>query len=201
MAASGLDALLITEANNFTYFSGGHGDFSFSRPTFLVISRKEEPVAVVHNFFEASQRRESWVEDIRTYTSMLCAPVKLIKSVFVDKGLSSGRIGAELGREQRLGLSYNDFVKITEGLPNADFIDASYILWSLRMLKSPLEVECIKKACEITGRAFEKSFKKMREGMTEKEAAKIMSGVATEEGGSYVWVVSNSGLTTTKVDS
>jgi Xaa-Pro aminopeptidase len=107
MAERDLDALLVTEAANFTYFCGGHGDFSFSRPTFMLIPAKGEPVVMVHEFFEASQRRESWVRDIRTYASMQEAPVALIKSVFADKTPGRARIGAELGREQRLGLPYD----------------------------------------------------------------------------------------------
>jgi Xaa-Pro aminopeptidase len=193
MADKGLDALLITEACNFTYFSGGHGDFSFSRPTFMILPRENEPVVMVHDFFEASQRKESWVADIRTYTAMQSAPVDLIKSVFGEKALTSAKIGAELGREQRLGLSYNEFMKIKEGLPNARFMDASGVLWSLRIVKSPLEIDCMRNACDVTGRAFEKSFKMIREGMTEKEAAGIMSDNITQEGGSQVWVVTNSG--------
>jgi len=193
MADKGLDALLITGADNFTYFSGGHGDFSFSRPTFMLLFRDAEPIVMVHDFFEASQRKESWVADIRTYTAMQGAPMDLIKSVFGEKTLDSARIGAELGTEQRLGLSYYDFVAIKEGLSNAHFMDASDLLWSLRMVKSPLEIDCIRKACDITGRAFEKSFKMIREGMTEKEAAGIMSDHITKAGGCQAWVVANSG--------
>jgi Xaa-Pro dipeptidase len=192
MADSGLDALLVTEAANFTYFSGGHGDFSFSRPTFMLIPGKGEPVVMVHEFFEASQRRESWVADIRTYASMQEAPVALIKSVFADKTPGRVRIGAELGREQRLGLSYNDFVAIKEGLPDTGFVDASAMLWSLRMVKSPLEIDCIRNACEITGKAFEKSFKMIGKGITEKAAAGILAGHISAAGGSNAWVVSNS---------
>ncbi len=193
IADGGLDALLVTESNNFTYFSGGHGDFSFSRPTFLLVPRKGEPVMVVHEFFEASQKRESWVEDIRTYASMQGPPVELIKAVFRDKGMACARIGAELGREQRLGLSYNDFVKITDDLPNACFMDASDLLWSLRMIKSQMEIDCIRKACAITSRAFENVFRAVREAMTEKAAARMMIDHTTAQGGSNAWAVTNSG--------
>lgn len=193
MAGKGLDALLITESNNYTYLSGGHGDFSFSRPTIMVLPKEGDPVVMVHDFFDASQHRESWVEDIRPYTSISGFPVELLKNVCSDLGTNVGRIGAELGREQRLGLPYNDFVKITKELPNAEFIDASDILWELRMMKSEAEIGCLRKACEISSTAFEKCFKKVRPGMTEKEAAKILYDTTVEEGGSSVWVLSNSG--------
>jgi len=193
IADNGLDALLITEPNNYTYFSGGHRDFSFSRPMVMVLPREKDPVVMVHDLFDASQHRESWVEDIRSYSSISGFPVELLKNVCSDLGINAGRIGAELGREQRLGLPYNDFVKITKELPNAQFIDASDILWELRMIKSEAEIDYLRKACEISSRAFEKCFKKLRPGMSEKEATKILYDATVEEGGSSVWVVINSG--------
>lgn len=193
IADNGLDVLLITEPNNYTYFSGGHRDFSFSRPMVMVLPREKDPVVMVHDLFDASQHRESWVEDIRSYSSISGFPVELLKNVCSDLGINAGRIGAELGREQRLGLPYNDFVKITKELPNAQFIDASDILWELRMIKSEAEIDYLRKACEISSRAFEKCFKKLRPGMSEKEAAKILYDATVEEGGSSVWVVINSG--------
>jgi Xaa-Pro aminopeptidase len=193
IAANGLDALVITESTNYTYFSGGHGDFSFSRPTVMVLPKKRDPVVMVHDLFDASQHRESWVEDIRSYTSITGFPVELLKQVCSDLGVSAGRIGAELGTEQRLGLPFNDFINITKELVNAEFIDASNILWELRMMKSEAEIDCIRKACEITSKAFEKCFSDISSGMTEKEATKILYDTTVEEGGSSVWVVGNSG--------
>ena len=193
MAAEGLDALFITEASNFTYFSGGHGDFSFSRPTIMVLPQKGDPVLIVHDFFEHSQRRESWVDDIRTYASFGAIPFDILKDVFEGLGLNAGRIGAELGNEQRLGLPYNDFVRITQELPGADFLDASDLLWGVRMVKSEAEVECMRKACSISSQAFEKCFRSVKPGMTEKDAATLVYDTAVELGGTAVWTLSNSG--------
>jgi Xaa-Pro aminopeptidase len=193
MRAEGSDALFITEASNFTYFSGGHGDFSFSRPTILVLPKEKDPVVMVHDFFGPSQHRESWVEDIRTYTSILGFPIELIKYVFRDLGINAGKIGAELGREQRLGLPYNDFIRIAKELPGADFIDASDLFWSLRMVKSTAEVEYMRKACSISSQAFKTCFKNIRPGMTEKDAAKMLYDATVEAGGTSVWTLSNSG--------
>ena len=193
MAAERLDALFITEAGNYTYFSGGHGDFSFSRPTIMVLPLKGSPVLIVHDFFEHSQQRESWVDDIRTYSSFGALPFDMLKATWEELGLNTGRIGAELGAEQRLGLPYNDFVRMMKDLPGADFIDASDLFWGLRMVKSDAEVEYMRKACAISSRAFEKCFHDVKPGMTEKDAAKILYDTAVELGGTAVWTLSNSG--------
>lgn len=107
--------------------------------------------------------------------------------------MSGGRIGAELGREQRLGLSFNDFIELTRVLPGAEFLDAADVLWGLRMVKSEAEIACMRRAGEITSLAFKKCFSRVRAGMTDKEAAKILFDTAVTAGGSQVWVLSNSG--------
>jgi len=193
MKEHALDALLITEANNFTYLSGGHGDFSFSRPTVMILPQKGQAVMIVHEFFEASQRRESWIGEIRSYSSIANTPIDLIKGAIQEIGLAGGKIGAELGREQRLGLPFNDFIELTRILPGVEFLDASDVFWGLRMVKSEAEITCMRGAGKITGSAFKRCFERVREGMTEKEAAKIMFQAAVAEGGAQVWVLCNSG--------
>jgi Xaa-Pro aminopeptidase len=188
-----LDALLVTEANNFTYLSGGHGDFSFSRPTVMILPQKGQAVMIVHEFFEPSQRRESWINEIRSYPSITSAPIDMIKGAIQEIGLTGGKIGAELGREQRLGLPFNDFIELTRILPGVAFLDASDVFWGMRMVKSEAEIACMRRAGEITGSAFKRCFERAREGMTEKEAAKILLETAVAAGGSQVWVLSNSG--------
>jgi Xaa-Pro aminopeptidase len=193
MDTSGLDGLLITGADNFTYFTGGHGDFSCSRPTILLLPRKGSPVVLVHDFFGPSQERESWVEDIRTYTSLVEFPLKDVKGLFADLGLSAGRVGAELGREQRLGLPYMDFVALTRELSTAQFVDAADLLWGLRLVKSPLEIACMREAGAIVARALGKTLNRIASGMTESQAANILLKAMVEEGGSAPWVAGNSG--------
>jgi Xaa-Pro aminopeptidase len=133
------------------------------------------------------------VDDIRTYSSFGALPFDMLKATCEELGLNTGRIGAELGTEQRLGLPYNDFVRITQELPGADFSDASDLFWGLRMVKSKAEVEYMRKACSISSQAFNTCFKSIRPGMTEKDAAKIIYDTAVEAGGTAVWTLSNSG--------
>ncbi len=179
--------------NNFFYLSGGYGDFSYSRPTMMILPKDDHPVVIVHDFFESSRQRESWVEDIRVYKSLQGLPVKLVKQVIGDLGLRGAAIGAELGREQRLGVSYHDFVALTKELSNVEFIDASDVLWELRMIKSEAEMRCQRKACEITSKAFETCFATVKEGMQEKAAVQTLLEATLAQGGSAAWVFGNSG--------
>jgi len=201
METEGLDALFITEPLNYHYFSGASPSFSYTRVTIIVFPREGEPVIFTHEFPEESTRRETWIKDVRIYRTLTRAPLALIKDAFNELGLASGRIGAELGFEQRLGASYNDFLRLKQELPRANFVDASYIFWELRMIKSKAEAELVRKACKITSEAYEECFGSIRQGMTEREVGKIFLEGMAKRGGSSPWCFINSGPYNYKVIS
>ena len=188
-----LDALLITEPLNYHYFSGSTPSFSYARCTVMVIPQERKPVIIAHEFVEESTRRETWVKDIRFYENLVEDHIREITSVFQDLALVDGRIGAELGFEQRLGLSYNDFQALKRKLPHITFTDASSLLWELRMVKSSAEIQCAREACQITSEAFQRCFESITIGMTEKEIGDLFTSTITELGGSHPWCFINSG--------
>ena len=53
-----------------------------------------------------------------------------------DRGLSAGRIGAELGQEQRMGVPVGDYLSIVKSMPEARFVDAAEVIIKTRMVKS-----------------------------------------------------------------
>ncbi len=192
MRENDLDALLITEPFNYHYFSGSTPSFSYARCNIMLL-HEQRPVIIAHEFVEESTRRETWVKDIRLYTRLIDGPLPLIKSVFEDLALVDGRIGAELGFEQRLGLSYTDFQTIRRELPQVTFVDASSLFWKLRMVKSMAEVKLARKACQITSKAFQVCFESIATGMTEKEIGEIYMSTITKLGGTHPWCFINSG--------
>ena len=193
MRKNDLDALLITEPVNYHYFSGATPSFSYARCTLMVIPQEHKPVIIVHEFVEESTRRETWVKDIRLYENLIEGHIPAIINVFQDLALVDGRIGAELGYEQRLGVSYNDFQAMKRKLPHVTFTDASSLLWELRMVKSTAEIRYARKACQITSNAFQRCFESITTGMTEKEIGDIFTSTITELGGSHPWCFINSG--------
>jgi len=50
MGKADLKGLFITEGGSFTYFTGGTRDFSFSRPTILLLPRDGDPIALIQHF-------------------------------------------------------------------------------------------------------------------------------------------------------
>ena len=121
------DALLITNEANFNYFTGyiaAHPWVSYSRNLLAVLPRQGEPVLVIPEFLSAEARHESWIKQVYSSTEVGEAPVATIVSALRDLGLHNARIGAELGHEQRLGISMRDYQRLQEAIPAAQFVDA-----------------------------------------------------------------------------
>ena len=79
-----------------------------------------------------------------------------------DLGLSKARIGCELGREQYLGISYLGLQEVMNGLSGAEFVDAADIILKVRNVKSPQEIEYMRRASIVSAEAQKKTFTQVR---------------------------------------
>ena len=196
MEAAGLDGLFLTAETNLNYFTG-HRHFApwttFTRPEICLLPQQGEPVIVLQGFLEADARRDSWVRQFRPYTPLTGTPIDLVRGTMEELGLARGRWGAELGSEQRLGLPYQDFVGIQRALPRAAFVDASDLLWGLRMAKSPAELEAMRRSAQIAAHAYDRAFDAARAGMTEKAFAALLAEAIVREGAEVGFIMATSG--------
>jgi Xaa-Pro aminopeptidase len=180
----GFDALFITEEKNYFYLSG-HSTLQHqckTRPLILIMPKKSEPVLMISSSQKLGAGRASWIEDIRTLDVVPYDPVGPLENTLKEIGLDDANMGAELGSEQRLCMPFNDFTRLKAALPKANFLDASQLLLKLRMIKSQWEIERMRTNCQITSRAIEGCFDRVKEGMTERDVAKILAMCMLEEG-------------------
>jgi len=199
LKAAGIDGILLSGEHNIDYYAGfrHHAPWSlFARPYLAAINADGRAALVTHGFLAEEMRRAGAIEDIRVYTRSGTAPVELIAATLRELGLGSGRIGAELGYEQRLGMSVEDFAALGKALPAASFVDASALIWRQRMVKSPAELALLRRAAAITARAFEACFAAARPGVSEIELAALAAETMIREGADrpgFVLVISGEG--------
>jgi Xaa-Pro dipeptidase len=180
MRQRSLDALFVTDHVNFAYLTGHQTILygSKSRPICLILPLEDEPLCVLNDVERENHEKTSAVTRAKFYAidpeTHLFAPTKTIQDAFKELNLNTGVVGAELGFEQRLGVTYNDFTTLRTRLDRTTFVDASELLWELRMIKSEAEIERMRKACEITSDALDKTFEEIRGNMTEVEVRKIL---------------------------
>jgi Xaa-Pro dipeptidase len=193
MEENNLQALFLTSGPNHYYFSGYPHEWNVpSRPSILIIPLRDDPTIIVHKGIRNGVKRYSGVANIRTYKQRSRAPIEEVKAAFVDLGIESGVIGAELALEQRMDISMQDFLELQRTLPQFEFVDAGRLLLSVRAIKSPTEITLMRRACQITGQAFEEAFSEARAGMTEEDISRLIRIAIIERGGAdpRMWITS-----------
>jgi Xaa-Pro aminopeptidase len=185
MRQAGIDAVILTAESNIDYFSGyrHHAPWTLcARPFFQIISADGRSALLTHTFLEPEMRRTSAIDDIRTFAASGDAPVGQVREIMADLGVVKGKVGMELGYEQRLGIPFNDFRRLETELKAMEIVDASMMLWALRMFKSPAEIEIMRKSAVVTAAAFAAAFETAKPGMTEAQVCQVCAETMIEEG-------------------
>lgn len=194
MARSGLDALFLATGPNLVHLSGYPSiERTLARPFYLLLPANGEPILVVHEGRAHEARRYGWVADVRTYARLSIAPIEVIASGLGDAGIVAGRIGVELGFEQRLGMPVAELERVRDAVRPAELVDAADLLWELRRVKSGFEIEAMRRACAITAGAYAGVFATLRPGLRERDVALGLKEAMLRSGGDDPWVAITSG--------
>ena len=187
MDKAGLDALLVTgdfSAGMNYYYLSGHMprdyQLNFSRPHVMFLPREGDAFLLVYGVNEQNAREMSWVEDVRAYAPPFTGAA--VAEAIEQRGLARGRIGAELGVDQRIFMPIAEFDALRGALPDAHFVDASPVLWDLRMIKGREEVELIRVADQINDVALRQTFDTVRGGDSEADVARVVGSALVEAG-------------------
>ena len=176
----GISALLVCTEPEVRYLTGFHTPFwqSPTRPWFVILPISGKPIAVIPSIGETSMR-ETWVEDIRTWSSpnpvdegisLLSNTLKEVLKLDSKTSDQSLQVGLPMGNETHLRMPLNDFEQLIKNLQPHVFVDATEIIKSLRCIKSEREISKISKICGIVSEGFASLPNLLNIGMTEREA-------------------------------
>ena len=166
MQAHGVEAMLVSKEVNLRYFSGFTGDDSLllitsARELLLTDSRYVEQAAQETSFEVVEQKNGLWQQAAECLQSLGCRT---------------------LGFEGK-AVSFDTFCALRKLLPAWDernFI--SLALEPLREIKDAEEIACLKKAVEISDRAFDDVLDFLRPGISEREVAVHLEAFMREHG-------------------
>ena len=107
MERDGLEALVISEKNNYWYFSGliSYQLDHIQRPQICFLP-SGKPLLLVYGNDKAKAKALPWVGDVRAYTDVPF-PEEMIAGCLKEMGLGEAKLGFELGDDQRLGFPAN----------------------------------------------------------------------------------------------
>ena len=187
-----IDGIVITSPANFRYFSGLDSNFweSPTRPWFLIISKNGKIKALVPSI-GLSAIESTFIKDIEVWQSPNPKDegTSLLKKI-IKTFPKNSNIGFELGMETYLRMSIKEFLKIKNDLKEYNLIDSTNIVWSLRKIKSDLEIKNIEKICSITSKVFDNFINKISLGMSEKEIATLFKKELINNGVDYIMYLS-----------
>jgi Xaa-Pro dipeptidase len=190
MAAAGLDAVLLTTEANMRYFAGLKTTiFRLKmRPMFAILpaDARRAPALVLPEFLEATALATSWIDDIRTasecYGKRADDAVDILIGALKDMGLERAAIGMELGDGHHLAMSQTQLDHLRADLADARWADAAPEIWALRRVKSPLEVEALQTACDISAAGVRAGLDILRPGLTEAQLYARITATYYQEG-------------------
>lgn len=187
LAASDTGVLLVSDERTTWYLTGfGAGEpiGSLARPR-VVVADGEGRIS-----FHVHESTARCVEEmlapgieLRPYGE-LGAPVEELADDLRARGGESW--GADLDESLASRLGAGTILALAERTGRQPR-DLSRLIWDLRMVKSPAELERLRRACEITSRAYEELFWVTRTGDTEAEIAERMCSLLVELGGEGAW--------------
>jgi len=154
----------------------------------LIFTKSGERIAIIGNL------EKSEVENLGVFATVLGYD-EGIRSLLLEtlQRLNPDKVAVNTSQDnvQADGLThamYEMLVGYLEGTPFVDrIVSAEPVINALRGRKTKSEIERIRKAVEITGEIYRKTFEAIRVGMTEKEVAASMHVQVTEAGLGFAW--------------
>ncbi len=176
MAQMDFDLLIATPGTKFTYFVGYNPGRS-ERLIALLIPREGKPAMVSPAFERERIVRRSVITEIGTWEEHE-SPYKLTAGVAASMKVAQGKIGVEATT------NYQDYLRLKDVMPHAQVVDGSPVFDELRMTKTTEELEAIQKCIDITLVSIAATHEQLKEGMTEVEVSRVLSGEIGKRGSS-----------------
>ncbi len=102
----------------------------------------------------------SWIED---YELVLKEVMMVTPNIYLNRNEYPKFFPEIVGRNERLGS------KIKSEFPLHNYLRSAPLLSNLRTIKSDIEIDLVKKSCELTNKAFKRALRKIKPGMFEFE--------------------------------
>jgi Xaa-Pro aminopeptidase len=185
MARHGLAALLLTTEPEVRYVTGYITRFweSPTRPWFVVLPTSGKPIAVIPAIGAPVMAR-TWVEDIRTWRApdLKDDGVSLLADTLREVA-GDGPVGVPMGHETHLRMPLEDYVRLGSSVR---LVPDQGIMRALRLVKSEAEIDKIRTACAVAGRAFDRVGEIAAPGVPLSQVFRRFQMLCLEEGADWV---------------
>lgn len=163
-----IDCLIATPGTNFYYISG-IDTFRQKRLVAFVIPLKDRPFIICPAFEVELLKSKSFIDNFYPWDEEM-DPFELLGKIIKKDNNKNLSLGIEPTTY------FETFINIKKHFPESDFKDTGELFSSLRIKKSPEEINAVRKAVDITEKNIKNSLKELREGISEEEFKVHLTG-------------------------
>jgi len=161
---------------------GRHLDLAeTARETFVVWPAAGDPIAVVSDIASEVARISSRIRDLRTYRDYVDNPEVALAETIRELSLDRSRVAFDEG-----WFGARRWSALRALLPAVDCVDVTGELDAVRAIKTPTEIELLRRAAAILDRALAEVFRDVVPGQSERRVHAAVSARALELGAGSV---------------
>lgn len=143
-----------------------------------IVPASGETEAVVVSVDAPLMRERMWADRVTDYVEFEQHPMEAAADALRRAGLDGGRLGVEL---TALSVEAHDVLRRT--LPDAELVPADGLLAGLRVVKTPAEIEAIRRIGEAAQRIAAEACRSVDAGDTERDLGNAISEAFAAAGG------------------
>jgi len=208
MDETGIDVVIATSKHNVQYLLGGHrADFfdymdatGVTRylPVLVYPKGAPEKAAYIGHRLEKFQRevKPMWTPETQTNTAGSVDAMQKAVEYIRKTGLKTKRIAVEFGF-----LPYDASKVLREAFPDADWIDALFVLERQRVKKSPEELKLLKCASEAVIESMRAVIAAAQPGITKAEMVEALRREETNRGLTFEYCLITAGTSFNRAPS
>lgn len=166
VAASDLDAVLISSPAATTYLSGCYlltQTVIPEREAYVLIPREGSISYLVCNIEEKMAREDSWIDDVHTYVEFKEAPATAVANLLQQKSSNPRRIGLEIHT-----LAASSYRLLQQALFPCEFVSWDQPMAELMMVKESDEIVALETAGRVTLTAITQALTEAVPGSSER---------------------------------
>src|SRR5579885_2257089 len=208
MDKAGIDVVVATSKHNVQYLLGGHRANFFDYmdatgvtrylPVLVYPKGQPEKAAYVGHRLEKFQREVNpmWTPETQTSSSGSVDAIEKAIAHIKKAGIATKRIAAEFGF-----LPYDAAMVLRDAFPDADWVDALYVLERQRVTKSPEELKLLKYASEAVIDSMKAVIASSKPGTTKAEVVEALRREETNRGLTFEYCLITCGTSMNRAPS
>ena len=208
MDKAGIDVLLATSKHNVQYLLGGHRANFFDYmdatgvtrylPVFIYVKGHPEKSTYIGHRLEGFQHKAKplWTPETQTTSNGSTDAMQKAVDHMKKAGMNPKRIATEFGF-----LPYDASQVLRTAFPNADWIDALYVMERQRLKKSAAELKMLKFASEAVLDAMMATIAKTKPGTTKADTVETLRREETLRGLTFEYCLITAGTSLNRAPS